>query len=454
MDQDNFDAPTSLLQFTLSLCFQKAGSAKKLKTGESADAKKNLASPSKLDMEVEKEQSGALVAGTANHQDSAPAPAAAPQQAASMVIDVQNGDKQADTQEPDEIASGDANIADAKESEAQTAGRQAEANKADAKQAATKQDFYEGMHIIEDLCVKSECVASTSSAAPTSDAPDNVDKALSCAKPAAPKPASATKKPKNAMPVEEMDKKIKLLMDELEEIAGLQQQVHGDIIPHLRPEAEEVEQLEGINFNTDAILTAKTKQTVARVMEGSNKTVEELAAWLQGCAAAHKRRAANDEDMVVDENKAEAETDTEELGRFQEAIEKVGELLDSFFLRPDVKANAEPADGDFAKTWSVKDPADIPAEFRAVVDSHRKMGACLKERAIQVRKMIFLIEREGKELPKMDKSLLTLKDKYGKLEEKERKDREKLDTKIETEKKKNRECLACALSSKCAVLRR
>jgi hypothetical protein len=83
--------------------------------------------------------------------------------------------------------------------------------------------------------------------------------------------------------------------------------------------------------------------------------------------------------------------------------------------------------------------ADIPADFRQIVETHRKMAGGIKERALHVHKMIAEVDGSGKEMAKMDKTLLSMKDKYGKIEEKERKDKEKLEAKMEVERKKQRE---------------
>ncbi len=116
-------------------------------------------------------------------------------------------------------------------------------------------------------------------------------KAVATVKPPAPKPAAApkaqtatpgtVKKPKASMSDEEREKKLKHLNEELETIAALQLRVYGDNIPFLRPENDESEEYDGIVLTSDGMLTAKTKQLIGRVIEGSGKSSQDIAAWLQ-----------------------------------------------------------------------------------------------------------------------------------------------------------------------------
>lgn len=87
--------------------------------------------------------------------------------------------------------------------------------------------------------------------------------------------------------------------------------------------------------------------------------------------------------------------------------------------------------------WIVKDFADIPAEYRAIVDAHRKLGGSIRERATLATKLVTAIEKgDGKEVAKLERLLLAVKDKHVKLEEKEKSEREKYRSKVEADKKK------------------
>lgn len=47
----------------------------------------------------------------------------------------------------------------------------------------------------------------------------------------------------------------------------------------------------------------------------------------------------------------------------------------------------------------VKDVADIPQEFRAIVDAHRKLGSSIKERATLATKVMALCSVKGRRCP-------------------------------------------------------
>ncbi len=116
-------------------------------------------------------------------------------------------------------------------------------------------------------------------------------KAVATVKPPAAKPAAApkvqtatpgtVKKSKASMSEEEREKKLKHLNEELETISALQLRVHGDSIPFLRPENDDSEEFDGIVLTSDGMLTAKTKQLIGRVIEGSAKSSNDIAVWLQ-----------------------------------------------------------------------------------------------------------------------------------------------------------------------------
>ena len=92
------------------------------------------------------------------------------------------------------------------------------------------------------------------------------------------------------------------------------------------------------------------------------------------------------------------------------------------------------------KRWEVKDMADIPERFRALVEAHRKMEVALCERIKLIETLVTdLSSSKCKSTAKLDKNLVLMKDKYLKLEEKEKKERDKLEAKIEAERKKQQQ---------------
>lgn len=148
-----------------------------------------------------------------------------------------------------------------------------------------------------------------------------------------PKPApkasgSAPKKPKAVtMSPEEQEKRLKLLHEELSLLAMMQ--VHGDHIPFLRGgEDDEVDfELDGVEEG-EVVLPAKTKQSIARSIEGSSKTARELAEWLRGSQAAFKG-------IDVDSGS--------DLECYERAIEAVADYEDGFSVQEGSSASDDGA---------------------------------------------------------------------------------------------------------------
>ena len=152
--------------------------------------------------------------------------------------------------------------------------------------------------------------ASASASAAPAPAPAVPDAAAK-AKKAAPKKAKQV-----AMPAEEKEKKLKLLNEELSLLSKMQ--VHGDNIPFLRAaEEEEAEELDGVETG-DEVLPAKTKQVIARIVEGSAKPAGELAKSLQANNASAKQM--------------DVEAGAADLACYERAIEAVAEYVEGFYV--------------------------------------------------------------------------------------------------------------------------
>lgn len=153
--------------------------------------------------------------------------------------------------------------------------------------------------------------------APAAPTPSASASASSASTEAAKGKKAAPKKVKHvAMSEEDKEKKLKLFNEELSLLSKMQ--VHGDNIPFLRAsEEEEAEELDGVETG-DEVLPAKTKQVIARFVEGSAKTAGELAKLLHGNNASA--------------TKMDAEASGANLGCYERAIEAVAEYVEGFFV--------------------------------------------------------------------------------------------------------------------------
>jgi hypothetical protein len=158
--------------------------------------------------------------------------------------------------------------------------------------------------------------------APSAAAAPDAAAAATPAAPAAPDAAKAKKAaPKKAkqvaMSAEEKEKKLKLLNEELSLLSKML--VHGDNIPFLRAtEEEEAEELDGVETG-DEVLPAKTKQVIARFVEGSAKPAGDLAKSLQAINASAKQM--------------DVEAGAADLACYERAIEAVAEYVEGFYVQ-------------------------------------------------------------------------------------------------------------------------
>eukprot|EP00286_Rhodomonas_abbreviata_P018604 CAMPEP_0181296646 /NCGR_PEP_ID=MMETSP1101-20121128/4816_1 /TAXON_ID=46948 /ORGANISM="Rhodomonas abbreviata, Strain Caron Lab Isolate" /LENGTH=1106 /DNA_ID=CAMNT_0023401527 /DNA_START=256 /DNA_END=3577 /DNA_ORIENTATION=- len=184
-------------------------------------------------------------------------------------------------------------------------------------------------------------------------------------------------------------------------------------IPYLMPSDQELS--EDLNcavvLDEEQPLPMKTRQVIARFVEGSTMSCSELSSALFEKAA----------------NKPDDSKDC--LMRFENIVCLVAENVES---RPSFVLSGDTHES--IRKWDVRDIADIPAEFRTLLDANRKIQTAVRDRMVHVQKMID--ENCAKEFGKLERALLVMKDKFVKLEEQERKQREKLDAKMEQEKKK------------------
>lgn len=238
---------------------------------------------------------------------------------------------------------------------------------------------------------------------------------------AAPKPA-VVKELKDSLAVPssaEKEARIGLLGEELTTLARVK--LSGDAIPSLRPSPAEIMQefdLDAMRAEESVTLGMKTRQIMGRFLEGSARSSKEVAALLLGSAA----------------NKPSEDEEAECMVKIEESISTIAELVDR---RPKISDGRVEGDGA-VKRWKVKDVADIPERFRALVDAHRMMEVAVCDR-IKVIATLMTNLSGSKSTAKLDKSLLVLKDKYLKLEEKEKKERDKLEGKLETDRKKQQQ---------------
>ncbi len=220
-----------------------------------------------------------------------------------------------------------------------------------------------------------------------------------------------------------------MLRDELSGLGLVK--LSGDAIPALRPSASDMMN----DFDLDAIrneevkpMSMKTRQVMARFLEGSARTIKEVAALL----------------LVGAANKPSEDEEADCMVKIEESINTIAHLVER---RPKISEGKVQGEGA-VKRWEVKDMADIPDRFRALVETHRKMEVALCERIKLIETLVAdLSSSKCKSTAKLDKNLVFMKDKYLKLEEKEKKEREKLEAKLETERKKEQDKLEAKLEA-------
>lgn len=209
-----------------------------------------------------------------------------------------------------------------------------------------------------------------------------------------------------------------------EELTGLGRlKLGGDSIASLRPSASDMMNdfdLDGIRSDELHTIALKTRQVMARFLEGSARTSKEVAALLLAGAA----------------NKPSEDEEGECMVKIEKCINVVAQLVER---RPKMSKGRVLPDGA-VKKWEVKDVADIPERCRALVDTHRRMEVALCERIKVIETLIAELSLSKiKSTAKLDKNLVLLKDKYLKLEEKEKKEREKLESKLDADRKKQQQ---------------
>ena len=219
----------------------------------------------------------------------------------------------------------------------------------------------------------------------------------------------------------EKEARISMLQEELTGLGLIK--LSGETILSLRPSANDIMN----DFDLDAIrkeeaktMSMKTRQVMARFLEGSARSSKEVATLLLG-GAANKPAEDEEADCVM---------------KIEECINVVAQLVER---RPKISAGKVQADGS-VKKWEVKDVADIPERCRALVETHRKMEVSLCERIKLIETLLTeLSSSKCKATVRLDKNLVAMKDKYLKLEEREKKDREKLESKLEAERRKQQQ---------------
>ena len=220
-----------------------------------------------------------------------------------------------------------------------------------------------------------------------------------------------------------------MLRDELSGLGLVK--LSGDAIPALRPSASDMMN----DFDLDAIrneevkpMSMKTRQVIARFLEGSARTIKEVAALL----------------LVGAANKPSEDEESDCMVKIEESINTIAHLVER---RPKISEGKVQGEGS-VKRWEVKDMADIPERFRALVETHRKMEVALCERIKLIETLVAdLSSSKCKSTAKLDKNLVLMKDKYLKLEEKEKKERDKLEAKLEAERKKEQDKLEAKLEA-------
>jgi hypothetical protein len=239
---------------------------------------------------------------------------------------------------------------------------------------------------------------------------------------------SVTKVEKN-LSSEEREKRERLIRDELFMLSEMR--VYGDFIPFLRPSAEELLELEEMK-NCEGPLPIKIRQLYSRHIEGRAMTFVQVLECLKSTVST----------LVFAENSS--------AGLEIERLDGLAALLaENVECRPQfvhgIKEQSGPAENiadtnvdepEVSRRLAIKDMADIPEKFRSIVDVHRKMESAIKERMMHLQMMLNEVKCGGKNLAKMDRVLVSMKDKYAKLEDRERKDKEKLESKLEADRKK------------------
>lgn len=240
---------------------------------------------------------------------------------------------------------------------------------------------------------------------------------------AAPKTA-AVKEAKDTSPAPssaEKEARVAILGEELTSLARIK--LSGDAIPSLRPSATEILHdfdLDGMRAEESVALGIKTRHVMGRFLEGSARSSKEVAALLLGGAS----------------NKPSEDEEAECMVKIEQSINMIAHLVER---RPKISDGRVQADGA-VKRWEVKDVADIPERYRALVDAHRKMEVALGDRMKLMHTLVTELSGSTcKSTGKLDKNLVVMKDKYLKLEEKEKKERDKLEGKLEADRKKQQQ---------------
>jgi hypothetical protein len=213
---------------------------------------------------------------------------------------------------------------------------------------------------------------------------------------------------KEVLSADEKEKRERLVRNELMMISEIK--VYGDFIPMLRPTAEELRELDELADN-DGPVPIKIRQLLSRFIEGRDQEIGFLIEYLEQTIQS-----------------GEASEKTVVVSRISSVLSELAEAVD---CRPHLQSFGEILDLSFVRRLAVKDMADIPEKFRSIVDVHRKMESALKERMVHLSEIIKELSGSGKCLGKLDKALVGMKDRYAKLEEREKKEKDKLEVKLE-----------------------
>ena len=222
--------------------------------------------------------------------------------------------------------------------------------------------------------------------------------------------AKPSTKAKDVLTSEDKDKKERLIQSEMALVTEIR--VYCEYIPMLRPSSEELQDLDELS-DCDGPLPIKIRQLISRFVEGRDQVAEDIISALKSC-------------MVLNSSSAAEKID------FSRILNLLPDLVEYANCRPElVSLGNDAAEVIFVRRCAVKDMADFPEKFRSIVDVHRKMEAALKERMVHLSDMLKELKSGGKGLAKLEKSLVAMKDRYAKLEEREKKEREKLEIKID-----------------------
>ena len=224
--------------------------------------------------------------------------------------------------------------------------------------------------------------------------------------------SKSSNKSKDSLSAEEREKRERLIRSELVSVSEMR--IYGDYIPMLRPTSEDLQELTDF-METDGPVPIKVRQLLSRFIEGRDQETGDIIECLK----------------TIIRSGEEETSKTVDFSRIPSILADIAEPLD---CRPKLPPGNDVTDVSFIRRTTVKDMADFPEKFRSMVDVHRKMESALKERMIHLFEMMKELNGSGKSLGKLERSLVSMKDRYAKLEEREKKEKEKLEIKLDAGK--------------------